>query len=419
MPPLKLTIAGSFWDSQIYAGRLYLFSDSGSIKTLDWDKVIGTWTVEKNLRLALECAFRRSDYLYAPDFKLLLHDPDVKDVVKKKFSSLANYELTLNPSQHASLIGEQDNLFPFPHSDCQIYKNQMYVGAATGLFKANCDKRTIKPVSSKIQPCWEGPSLSLSASYGEIAVASGEYGLYEIPADLMLRRPSHPTISSPCNRCSWNFQSLFCTYTGRNEAQFADFEKQWSEKDGRLERRLTGTFSAEDIFEEPGFTWSRQDKFYSAGQRGLQVATYIPWGLKKDRLTRSAEIIPLTRTDEVTDGGVANFGTVLEYDDAICVLLSDGEVFWIEGDPVSWRIFPKSVHYENQLHVIFDDHLDIYSFNQDYFEDQETKVLGTRHLDFRRRGSWRSGISPLVLQSLDGDDDLEAEDYDPGEEIEI
>ena len=80
MRPLKLSIAGSFWDSQIYAGRLYLFTDNGAIRTLDWDLVVSGWQIDQRLRLAMECAFRRSDYLYSSDFSLLLHDPEYRCV---------------------------------------------------------------------------------------------------------------------------------------------------------------------------------------------------------------------------------------------------------------------------------------------------------------------------------------------------
>jgi hypothetical protein len=49
MQPLKLTISGSFWDSQIYAGRLYLFTDTGAIRTLDWDLVVSEWQIDPAL----------------------------------------------------------------------------------------------------------------------------------------------------------------------------------------------------------------------------------------------------------------------------------------------------------------------------------------------------------------------------------
>ncbi len=41
-----------------------------------------------------------------------------------------------------------------------------------------------------------------------------------------------------------------------------------------------------------------------------------------------------------------------------------------------WRVFPRSDHYSNQLHIIYDDRLEIVSFVHDYFVDQSSKLSG-------------------------------------------
>jgi hypothetical protein len=48
----------------------------------------------------------------------------------------------------------------------------------------------------------------------------------------------------------------------------------------------------------------------------------------------------------------------------------------IPGEPVNWRVFPRSKHYANHLHVVYDDRLEVWSFNHDYFLDQKKKRLG-------------------------------------------
>src|SRR5688572_176576 len=40
MQPVKLSISGQWWDSHIYAGRLYLFGQDGSLTAVDWDRLI-------------------------------------------------------------------------------------------------------------------------------------------------------------------------------------------------------------------------------------------------------------------------------------------------------------------------------------------------------------------------------------------
>jgi len=46
------------------------------------------------------------------------------------------------------------------------------------------------------------------------------------------------------------------------------------------------------------------------------------------------------------------------------------------GESVHWRVFPRSENYSNQLHIIYEDHIQIVSFVHDYFVDQSQKLLG-------------------------------------------
>lgn len=70
MQPIKLTIAGEYWDSQIYQGILYLFTRDGAIKTVNWDPLVDGLSTGQSLRLAASCAFQRSDYLYNSNFQM-------------------------------------------------------------------------------------------------------------------------------------------------------------------------------------------------------------------------------------------------------------------------------------------------------------------------------------------------------------
>lgn len=70
------------------------------------------------------------------------------------------------------------------------------------------------------------------------------------------------------------------------------------------------------------------------------------------------------------------FGTVVELDSSLMVICSDEEILNVCNEPVSWRVFPRSRHYENHLHVIHDNRLEVLSFNHDYLIDQQAKVSG-------------------------------------------
>ena len=74
------------------------------------------------------------------------------------------------------------------------------------------------------------------------------------------------------------------------------------------------------------------------------------------------------RNDEsgdVLSASTAQFGIIVESERALSVYPSEGTPVVMQGEPVNWRVFPRSKHYENQLHVVWDDHMEILSFNQD------------------------------------------------------
>ena len=64
-------------------------------------------------------------------------------------------------------------------------------------------------------------------------------------------------------------------------------------------------------------------------------------------------------------GGNAVFGAILELDSALVVVRSDDKVDTFPGKPFNWRVFPRSRHFTNQLHIVYDDRLEILSFNHD------------------------------------------------------
>ena len=91
---------------------------------------------------------------------------------------------------------------------------------------------------------------------------------------------------------------------------------------------------------------------------------------------------------KIIKGGNAYFGTIIECENAIVVLTGEKEFFNIPGSATRWRVYPRSFNYENHLHVIKDDRLEIYSFNNDYFRDQYDKNFGIRFTEkFKVKGS--------------------------------
>lgn len=391
MQPLKMTIPGTFWDSQIYSGRLHLFGTRGDILTLDWDRLIEEWNIEKHLRLVMQCAFCRSDYLYGDRWTLLFADSDVKSLIQSKFAGLAKIDLEVSPARLKKVtVGHQDNPFPFPHADSTIYKKKIYVASSQGVFDANCTRKTRYPISTRVNKHWDAPVLALSASYNNLALAAGDDGLYSLPINGYgygvddRNGPSH-IVKQNCIDCRWAFYSIYGS-SHVTSGHLASFIKVKDGDDGRFpERKFDRLVDDQQIFHSRGYSWGTQDKLCQARNGQVHIVKYTPWNDAFEDRFKDLGVIELAAwKGDVVSGGTALFGMVIESDNALVVVPSQGRPITLSGEPVNWRTFPRSKHYENQLHVIYGDRIEILSFNHDYFVDQETKRSGIRFREFSR-----------------------------------
>lgn len=376
MQPVRLTIDGLFWDVQLYSGRLYLFGRDGSVATLNWDSLVESLSADLSDRLAIECAFKRSDYLYARDFRLFFQDDDIKETITQKFESLADRSLFVTRSQIQNyLIDQQLNPFPFPHADCTIYKNRMWIVGMDGIFSGTCSGRTKHPISTKINRSWDAPIFATSASYGTLALAAGSDGLWEhnLDDDLIYDYGDEPHQIAPeeCDSCDWMYHSIYGkSYEG---GFLAEFERNPAGDENF--RQFRETISSNRIFDRQGYSWGARDKIYLASDGYLDVVKYSPY--RGDLLTQLGSYSIDAWKGEIVSGGVAPFGAIAEYQSAIVVIPSVGPPVTLAGEPVRWRVYPRSTYYKNHLHVVYEDRLEILSFNHDYFVDQSSKVFGS------------------------------------------
>lgn len=385
---VRLTIPGEYWDSQIYRGTLYLFERSGSILTLDWAKVVDGITEDEGLKLAARCAFKRSDYLYRVASTGIFHDPEFKNVLFNRFQLLGNLELQLNAEDlRRVFISRQDNKFPFPHSDCLIYSKKMYVSSTGGLYAAGCGSRTKHGISTRLEKLWDGPALSINASYGSIALALGDDGLWEYDIFTTLQNGMVGKTQNPkhlanrhCSDCNWAYYSIFGSST-RSNGFLAAYRREEQINDNYFTgRRFVRLIDDDELFSSfkghgTGYSWAAQDKICQASNGYVSVVKYKPWADNEELKPLGSLNLP-RNGDPVISARIALFGTIVELPDKLEIIPSEGPVIELPGEPVAWRVFPRSHHYENHLHIIHDDHLEILSFNHDYFVDQNAKLSG-------------------------------------------
>ncbi|MEQ9148637.1 MAG: hypothetical protein RLP13_10195, partial [Cytophagales bacterium] len=135
-------------------------------------------------------------------------------------------------------------------------------------------------------------------------------------------------------------------------------------------------------------SWGIADKIYKARNGGFEIIKYNNYAKEGEEKFRKLTSFNLHAwKGKVTNGGTAYFGNIVECENALVIILSDNQIITIPGPITRWRVYPRSMNYENHLHVILDESIDIYSFNQDYFLDQEDKTIG---IQFRNEKSKRT-----------------------------
>lgn len=391
MRSVKLTIAGSYWDSQIYSGELLLFDNDGGLHRIDWSSFVDQIAFKNDdIQTAVRVAFSDSDLFYNPKVVKILRDPDLETPIKTQLSKLSSLELHESKESWEKIWTTESTPFNFLPTDTEIYYNNIFAGGNEGLYSAPRQGRPSGRVTSTFKPKRHHDATVLqvkaSDSYTAIATASGGDGLF----DFSLLKGSGETLSKarkiaerPCNACDWAFQSVLGW--SANSAFMASFREEKEPNSKKTIRVVDRVIDQSEIFQsssdEVSFTWGAREKLYKLTDGHIEIQHYRA-NEKKSKKKYSKKFNAIGSLDfknpssVVIASGTASFGTVLEFCDRILVLRSDGSEEEFLEEPVHWRIFPRSEHYSNQLHIIYEDRLVVISFVHDYFVDQSSKLFG-------------------------------------------
>lgn len=404
MQPLKINIIGNFYDSFIYNGNLLLWDINGDIICLNWDELLHEKFSSSKDTFAYTCAFLQGDYLYGDRWKLFFNDPEIKRLVEKRFSSLSDnpIEITLSDSKNTKFIQKYNNPFPFPHSDCLIYRNSsspkpnFYLSNTKGIFISPYYKRPnhIFNKSKNLKQISDIPCFNLSANVSTIAMSCGDEGVYKVDTHNITEINNISKEHS--SWINWAFSDVYSSsyYTSGFLIE-SEIEEEQNIYDWQTEKQPLKFLGKEsnigEVFNSNGLSWGVNDKICMIDNGILKIFRYNRHWKKKDK--EKFEYLT-TIKDKVLDlkgiikADSAPWGYILEYKSKLIILKSNNQLESIshrDQEITNWRIFPRSVRYANQLHVIFDKHISIYSFNEDYFENQWEKTIGTRFLPNKNR----------------------------------
>ena len=397
MQPVSLFVHGDYWDSQIYSGDLILFGADGALSRVNWDAVIDELAAShESIRTALRVAFADSDLFYNQKVRKVLADPDVHAIIRRQLEELATLTVEMRQRSWSRYLQTCDTPFRFLSTDTDVYYNQIIAAGDEGLFSPPRTAAGTNDMLARTHKHYDGRVLQVKASNQNTAVAAaaGSDGLFEFAAksrsvELLNDKRQLATVS--CSGCDWAFKSVF----GWNSetAFLASFKEEKDPRSQKKIRRFDKVLHQDQIFagqdfelEDNARVWGSHEKVFCISGRELKVLTYQPpcyeerknkdIGLQRHMFSRMGFAPIDFDAGEIISTGTAPFGTVIELENRLVVLRSDGRVDEFSGEVVHWRVFPRSANYSNQLHIIYDEFIQIVSFVHDYFVDQRKKLVG-------------------------------------------
>lgn len=318
------SILGDYFDCQLYAGNLFLWSFSGSLKVYDFNKLIQAFQSQSN------------------------------QIVSEQ--SLQRY-----------LVGGLDRIETRFPTDSEVYGGNYYLSSKSGLFKA-----PLKRLEQGFEKVWDCPVLSVSAKRKKgVTFAGGREGVFvysDVAAiqelycmrdqSILQVSAEHADYSAFCSR------GLYATST-LGKSYFLEI----SHMEG-----LGQEIPVDTIFpnHNVALSWSYRDKIYA----------YIDDRIVIKRIVKKQEgvsFVPLAdylfypQKGRVLSGTSTDFVDIVELEHAFVIIPthkgadSNTETIW---DPVTrWRAFPKSIGYNHIVMVILESELRVYVYAEDECDD--------------------------------------------------
>lgn len=388
MQALRIRVPGRYWDSYLYNDVLYLVTRDGDLEEYSWDRLVDTLLPsDASLEQVVRHLATRGKAWYALGTRELIQHTQLGRSLRRLVKTLSAEVLTVQKSDLSSIRRGSSRISTFPTTDIECYANTMFLGSLDGLLLTGLGKASRD--TSRGSLLYDGPCQRLQASYRRLAIALGSEGLAEMDvfpwSDAPYGQPFQPSLISHerCDICNWVSFDLVASQIGSG-GYLGAFSKPAT--GGRYvdeERTLIGTVRSEDLFASGGGTLIGGGTLVALiTDKEVATETWNPYrrrpdsGVDLDRTRVGFSRESFARGDRILDAALTVFGVVAEFDNALRVRGTDGQSYELGGEPVSWRVFPRSQRYLNHLHVVRDRWIDIYAFAHDYFVPSAEREIG-------------------------------------------
>jgi hypothetical protein len=379
MRDLNISIEGSWWDTLLYKGNLHALTPEGDWAVYDWDALTSDLeaAVEEAARPSLRFAFRASNAIENGALS--------RQVVTESFRNMTTQDFSISSKQLAKyLLVESDVSDAFPSTSMNMHYDRMIMSSQNGVHVeyVNSDQ----PGKHSLKKICSIATRQIAAKYGKIACASGDAGLRQL--DLHLEQGFKPAESegfelnsASCDACDWMYQNISAT-SYRGGSYLANFKRTGEKFQPKKKENATNDEEGTEIekFEFSGSTvltdgieddnpkldhaisWGSNDKIYKVSGKTLRAFRFLASG-KRPQL---GDIELPGCTSEIVSVRSALLGVIVEFDEAVVVVKGDGSLSEFDGEPVNIATFPNSRSYENQLHLIMEDRVQVKSLNQNF-----------------------------------------------------
>lgn len=348
---ISLEIEGNYLISYIYSGVLVLVDFEFNLIAYSWKDVVDR--LLSNTPSLLK--YIVSNYLNNSTNKKL------NSSFKKNILSISKSSLL--ECHHISI-----NIGVWP-SDLTIYKNRIYYSSEKGVSIIDFKWANGRIESfSNPKKIWAEPSFTISVNtFYRLAISAGKSGLLGyIPDNSTVNEKFIKQLfDSICTDCDWQDESLIAnTINGvkllefdvlPTESEFNGDKKEYWPLINKLKRNdpiindISNTNNTNIIN-----AWQAGNKLFFLSH-DMRVG-YID---KNDFSTQNYKFhFSNSRFNDVIASKTASFGTVIESNDSLKTIIKN-DIETIDSDFSTWKVFPRSKSYANQIHIIKDAHLKI------------------------------------------------------------
>jgi hypothetical protein len=358
----SIRIEGDFIDSFLYSGTLFLVHADSKITTHAWESLL-----DSSIEASWNSNSIQATVSFLKDYRKALTPTDINQSIFIENKNLIEH-------QQCSL-----QLSGWP-TDINIYSNRFYIADEKGVGELNFNYKNRTLDEDSRFEIYNSYAYKISPNEGHrIAIAAGLNGV--IAAYPRSDYPDFPLIDVDAHDCEWIGENLTTnSLSGAFLLKFCELPKR---PDGKISPDYWETYKdaitappiskKEVVSEIDGlnpYVWvagSKIFQFYENGYLLVRDAEQNDTKIHINQFELSSHYLDNQHSGVRIDHRILSartslFGTVIEIGDFLYLVTEDG-IEELSHRPVSWRVFPRSKSYLNQLHIVENDSLIIRAYS--------------------------------------------------------